>query len=418
MTILNDKDATTRLENTRPYEDSDPVYWSVLNRPLEDLEQRDADLNHILLPARGLRVRQELPASTDVQVEAASIVQNGLYVKYVGATQNIPLAGVGMIRIDFIWYNLVTNAIAVRTGTEEPVATGFAALRADGTKTFNLPVGTDAGIPLAYVYTDDTPATVYDETIAVNTAGHIEDVRPAPGANQRVFESVAGNFLSDVSGASVGTSEKIPRANHRHPLNVDAVVPATLAPDTVAATGAASAVYAYRAHAHAVTMETDPAGILTDAGASVGTANKLVRSDHRHPLNVNDGVIPEPVNLAAGAAGTDPYYARRDHEHFLPVHQHTHAWVDKTIVAGAITVSTTDFLIHLIGPGPFTTINGGQDGQELLIQVKVTFGVDIAITVAGNLLNIGNGILDWDRPDAIKLVYDAGRVKWCGEIQS
>lgn len=336
MTILNDKDATTRLENTRPYEESDPVYWSVLNRPLEDLAQRDADLNHILFPARGLRVRQEIPASTDVEIEAGSIVQNGLLVSYAGATQNIPLAGVGKIRIDFIWFNIATNTIAVRTGTEEPTATGFIALRADPTKTFNLPVGTDAGIPLAYVYTDDTITTVYDETIAANTAGYIEDVRPAPGANQRVFENSAAVFNQDQAGGAVGVSEKVPRSDHRHPMNVDGTVPEVVAPDNVAGTGSASARYAYRAHVHAVTVETNAAGILTDAAAAaVGSANKLVRSDHRHPINV-DAVVPAPISYIAGSAGTSAIYSHRDHVHFAAsptlVNSQSLSWVNSPAV--------------------------------------------------------------------------------------
>jgi len=318
MTILNDKDATTRLENTREFRESDPVFFSVLNRPVEDLEQRDADLNKILHPARGMRVRQEIPASTDIEVEPGSTVQNGLLVSFAGDTHNVPLAGVGKIRIDLVWFNLAAGISTIRTGVETPVATGFAALRADPTKCYNLPPASDAGIPLAYVYTDETVTTVYDETIAINTAGHIEDVRPGSGMNQRVFESVTANLLTDTPGGNVGISEKVVRANHRHPLNTDATVPVAIAPNNVAATGSGVNTYAYRAHTHAATVETINAGFLTDlSGGSAGVADKLCRSDHRHENNT-DGIDPVDISRTTAGAGAATKYSRRDHLHKLP----------------------------------------------------------------------------------------------------
>lgn len=318
MTILNDKDATTRLENTREFRESDPVFFSVLNRPVEDLEQRSLDLNHILDPARGMRVRQEIPASTDIEVEAGRVVRNGLLESYAGATINVPLAGAGKIRIDLIWFNLNTLTAARVAGTEVNIAVTYAVLRLSASCP-NLPVGTDSGIPLAYVYTDETVTTVYDETTAINTAGHIEDVRPGIGMNQRVFESVAANLLPDTPGGNVGVSEKVVRANHRHPHNTDANVPVDIAPNNVALTGFASAnTYAYRAHTHAVTMETLNAGFLTDlSGGSAGVANKMCRSDHRHENNT-DGVDPPDVSRTTAGAGASTKYSRRDHVHKLP----------------------------------------------------------------------------------------------------
>lgn len=63
-----------------------------------------------------------------------------------------------------------------------------------------------------------------------------------------LFEAaVPGDFLTDAAVAVVGTVRKVFGADHRHPLNVDAVAPANLA--DVAASGSA-AIYAKRDHAH------------------------------------------------------------------------------------------------------------------------------------------------------------------------
>ena len=93
-------------------------------------------------------------------------------------------------------------------------------------------------------------------------------------------------------------------------------------------------------------------------------------------------------------------------------------WVTKTIAGNAITVSSINYLIYLNGTGPLTTINGGTDGQIILIQVHPSVGGNIGINTSSNIANVGDGILDWNRPDSLQLVYSAVRGKWCGIIQA
>lgn len=57
---------------------------------------------------------------------------------------------------------------------------------------------------------------------------------------------------------------------------------------------------------------------IKDTGAgSAGTADKLSRADHSHPLNVDDSIIPS-ADSSTGAAGSSDYYARADHVHPAP----------------------------------------------------------------------------------------------------
>lgn len=312
MTVLHDKDSQ-RLENVRHLAASDPVFWAMAKRPAEDLEQRTKDLDQIFTPARGFRVRAEDPVSTQVEVEAGVWVSGGTSVNlYAGTSVAVPAAAAGNIRIDLLWFNLDSGAVVRTAGTEQVAATTFPGL----TKP-DMP-SNEGGVPLAYVYVDDVPAD-FDDQIAINTAGHIQDVRPAPGFHPFVFEDTVGNLNADTSGGAVGTSAQIARADHQHPLNVDANNPETLSFSSVAAPGSAG-VYAQRDHVHALQVETVSGNLRTDiAGGAVGGSTNLVRADHRHPLNINDGTSPTTVVTSGGASpGVDNFYARRDHVHDLP----------------------------------------------------------------------------------------------------
>jgi hypothetical protein len=78
MSILGHKDADL-LELVRAYEETDQGFFSVLYRPLEDLNQRTVDLNTIMYPALGLRVRQEVVASKAVVICGGSLVDDATY---------------------------------------------------------------------------------------------------------------------------------------------------------------------------------------------------------------------------------------------------------------------------------------------------------------------------------------------------
>ena len=311
---LNIKDAE-RMEVVRKHVASDPIFWSIDNRPLDDLEQRTKDLDRIFTPARGFRVRQQIPATATVEVEAGVYVPDGLTVTQV-ALQNfgpIPAATGGNIRIDLIWFNLSTGVVTRTAGTEQLAAVGFPALARP-----NLP-SNDGAVPLAYLYIDDVP-TPFSDSIAIDTAGCIQDVRPAPGFGPAIiFESVAANLKQDTPGGATGSSSKTVRADHQHPPNYDAVATETLSPATTSSPGVAT-TYNHRDHAHALAMEALAANLKKDTASGVlGILNFLVKSDHQHPLNV-DGTLPTTVSQSASATGSADYYARRDHAHALPTH--------------------------------------------------------------------------------------------------
>lgn len=311
MTVLNNKDSD-RLEVVRPITDSDPIFFPILNRPHEDIEQRTKDLDRIFTPARGLRVRQTSTASTSVEVEV------GIYLSTDGVTVNrsnsgsvqtipIPASGAGQRRIDLIYFNLTTGVAARVASAEFPVATSFDfSLRPD------LPAGVDS-VPLALLYVDETP-TPFDETITTEDAGKITDVRPAIGADRPLFSTSAPP--SDTTSGSAGSATTVSRSDHRHVLNVDGTVPVAL--DISAASAGVSSLYARRDHKHDLDVETTAGNIQSDGTAAVGSSTKVVRSDHVHPLNVNDGIVPSS-DTPGGAVGLQPTYARTDHRHPINV---------------------------------------------------------------------------------------------------
>jgi hypothetical protein len=312
MAVLNIKDAQ-RLEVIRKYSASDPLFWSVDNRPIDDGEQRDKDLDRIFTPARGFRVRQTVPPSANVQIEPGVYVSSGVTVNQVALVTPyaIPAAGAADYRIDLIWFDMTTG-LQRTAGSPQPVTFGAKP---------SMPVN-NGGFPLAYVYVFGV-ATLFDETIAVGTAGAIEDCRLAPGAHGFIFESVAANIKIDAVGGGIGTSSKIVRADHQHNLNIDAVNPADLGPSVVATPGIAN-IYPRRDHAHAILTEAVAANLKIDSGTGVlGVLGTIVRADHQHPLNV-DATVPvidyaQPsLTAIASTAGTASAYARRDHVHGVP----------------------------------------------------------------------------------------------------
>lgn len=310
MTIRDQKDATTRLEDIRFYQSTDPVFYSILNRVIEELEERDFDLDQIHKPSRGFRVRAQQPASSTVEIEAGVYLSNDTtIVQETLRTVAIPAAAVGNIRIDLISINCLDGSLTRTGGVEIPSGSGFGAAARP-----NLPPNSGR-VPLAYVYVDETP-TPFSDNIAINVAGHIQDIRPAPGMLRRTFVTSPAVLLQDAASASVGASSLLVRADHVHPANVDAVLPSVINAGAAGSAGTSS-IYARRDHTHPVNTETVPSVLATDvAGGAVGVASTLPRADHRHPLNV-DATLPEAI-AAAGAVGTAATYARRDHVHPVP----------------------------------------------------------------------------------------------------
>lgn len=344
---LNVKD-TNRLETVRVLEDSDPAFYDVLNRPHVDIEQRTNDLDRIFTPARGLRVRQEIPASDSIEVESGVVVEDdGVTINQTSLQTIGPVTptGAGTIRADLIYFNLDTVAAVRLAGV--PVATGVG---------FSSGIWPDlptlaGAIPLAIIYVGENIGTSvsFDETITGATEGRVIDIRPAIGGRP-IFEDNVANILTDTASGSVGSSAKVARANHRHPLNVDGTVPATHGAGLAAAVGSA-ATYARRDHRHLITVESNPGVMLTDAAsASAGSSAEIVRADHRHPLNV-DGTSPAAVTAAA-AVGTAATYARRDHVHAISDDLNkTVSYVVETVTAysGSITLTSGTWLIEVFG---------------------------------------------------------------------
>jgi len=343
MATLNLKDAN-RLETQRYLLESDPPYYPVFNRGLEDLNQRTVDLNNIFVPARGFHVHQ---ASTpDLTVE----VSNGWYMEDElnplvfpsGATTSltVPIATPGFIRIDLVYFDLENGIIGRNAGTEVVATAGFLTVFDDATPHRGVLPPNSGMIPLAYLYVDSAPDLVFSDTVLINNAGYIRDCRVAPGAGLRVYEGTVGNMKADVPNGAVGSEATITRSDHQHPLNISVSLPEeqTTYPDTSSV--GTSSNYARRDHIHDLDMETDIANLLPDSGL-VGSAGQALtetyaRSDHQHDVNL--GTTP-PGSLVAGtpgAAGSGQVYVRNDHAHeatygagLLPGRIKTLGWVFK-----------------------------------------------------------------------------------------
>jgi hypothetical protein len=320
MSILGVKDSR-RMEVVRYLDEDEDMYYSVLNRPVEDIEQRTKDLNKQLRPARAFEVHQTFPPSLNVQVAAGWYMSTGAagtsdqqkpkYWPEAGDIDilAIPVAGAGTFRCDLICFHPNNGQLFRSQGSTE------ASWANAWTNRARVPQTTSGRIPLAYVYVDDS-GTFFNDTIAVNNAGHIHDVRSAFGSGRRVWEEDPTVFRTDSSSPTHGSSFKLARADHKHPTKVTSVNPATLTPDGVATDGV-DTNYAREDHRHPVTYETVGSNFEPDvAGGALGSENKFCRSDHQHPLNIQ--VSPVPTAVSAGILsdeGTSEKYSRLDHRH-------------------------------------------------------------------------------------------------------
>lgn len=331
MAVKNNKDPN-RTETIRFYDGDDKNYHTVLNRTVEDLEQRDNDLDQIFTPARGARARARIPNDTQVEVEPYVFVNGTTITQKTTVTtlSAVPATGTpGNVRKDLVYLRLDTNTVIRLAGTE---AANFAAASVP-----NLPSGIPA-VPLAALYVDDVPANFSDQT-AIDVAGHIEDLRPAPGTGFPFFEDNSSNILSDATSASLGSTNRVARSNHQHPLNVDATLPNTIQAGDVALAGT-SVRYARIDHEHAIATESSAAVLRTDvSGGNVGTALTFARADHRHPLNA--GATIPPVDGGTGTAGVSGVYAREDHQHPLNVPSSGLPATVGPSIAGSLGVAST-----------------------------------------------------------------------------
>lgn len=318
MSTTNVKDSQG-LEVVRFLDRTDEGFDTIMNRPLEDIEQRTVDLDMMMGPGRGFRVTETQPNPTN-----AVTVDEGWYLGEDDRTPYrfpdpddarpdsiaIPAAGAGLFRIDLIVFDPhdATDALQRIPGSSQ------ASWALAWTNRPRVPTA-GSTYPLAYVYANDSTSTVYQDSIAVDNPGHIRDVRLSYGAGGRMFEDDDTVLQPDAATASLGDSTLTVRANHRHPANIDATLPETVEPDGVRNDGTSS-TYAIADHRHAVPIETVAGNFLSDIdGGDAGSANKFAFADHRHPLRVQD-VTPQPSNpTVAGDPGTSDYYSRLDHVH-------------------------------------------------------------------------------------------------------
>jgi hypothetical protein len=332
--VIGNKDSD-RLETVRSYEHSDPLYYDILNRPLVDLRERTNDLDYILTPGRGIRVRNTIAVSTSVEIETGWFISGaGVPTEYAGSTLG-PIAGAaaGLRRIDLIYFNPETGAIVHVAGTEVANTNAWATIFADPTPLKgNIPAN-DGAIPLAYLYVDDSGHN-YDETILIDNPGHIRDARVAPGARRRIFEAQAGIFAVDSLAGAVGTSELEARGDHRHPLNVHDTLGQPVDADSSATSpGPGTSNYYSRSdHRHSPNL-LPGANLLKDTNVgAVGSSAALVKADHQHPINV-DAALPQTCSPLLGASqsvGGSDFYSRFDH---------THNITDVRLAAGSFTLS-------------------------------------------------------------------------------
>jgi hypothetical protein len=68
-----------------------------------------------------------------------------------------------------------------------------------------------------------------------------------------------------------------------------------------------------------IPLGTDASTMVRDGSANLGTENETVRSDHQHPLNVDDAVPPAAMTAdSVGLAGVSLRYSRSGHRHPCP----------------------------------------------------------------------------------------------------
>jgi hypothetical protein len=414
MATLNLKDAN-RLETQRYLIETDPPYYSVFNRALEDLNQRTVDINNIFVPARGLHVHQ---ASTpDLTVE----VSNGWYMADEsnpvlfpsGATTSltVPIATPGFIRIDLVYFDLENGAVGRSAGTEVAATAGFATVFDDATPKRGVLPPNSGMIPLAYLYVDADPSMVFSDTILINNAGYIRDCRLAPGAGLRVFEGTVGNLKTDVANGDVGSEATIARSDHQHPLNVSASLPTIQVTYPSTSDVGTADTYARRDHIHALDMETSIANLLPDAGV-VGSAGQALtttyaRSDHQHDVNL--GTTP-PGSLVAGtpgSAGTGQVYVRNDHEH--------EATYGAGLTPGNIKTLNWSFNLYQMSWTPGTgTRNTGAFPWEPIFAIFIWAGNPNPANAAEGCHGVGYAIpgTAFIRSTATRFLVNAGSPSW------
>ena len=356
------KDTDTLLESVRQFGPHDPMYYELLNTPMVDLGQRCIDLDTHLLPARGLRVRQVLTATTSVEVEIGytiiedpSIAENWTLNSTRTSITTIPVAASagGNRRIDLVYFDLEADAPAKALGVEVAAATSWATVFSASRG--KMPAHTQgANVPLAYVYVDDVP-TDFDESIAIDNAGHIRDARLGPSTRRRKLNDTPGTLATDnaVAGSPtsvVGVSALAARYNHGHPLNVDD--PSLPEEVTATPTGSSSIGNANRYsrsdHRHFLRVITDPLHLKPDiASGLVGTHTEFARATHRHRANLGATL---PSNMTAEALGGTPwgssgFYVRPDHAHDIDAASLTAiplsiSWAGINIITGSPARST------------------------------------------------------------------------------
>lgn len=355
MSVLGNKDSE-RLETVRYFTETDPMYYSILNRPVEDVEQRTIDLYNIMSPARGLQVRATSTPSKTVEVAGGWYLRGDtspLLFPQSGVVDTVTItdAAAGDYRIDLVYFDVENGTIAVSAGTATAVS-WVAAWASRGT----LPTG-GTYVPLAYLYVPDSASVFYQDGLTGNTAGRIQDARLAFDTGERIFDDAAASFAADTSGAAVGSSTEVARANHRHDVNVDATAASLLYPDSPAAIGSAT-TYARRDHKHRTVAELVAGNFLPDIlNGLLGSANTVARGDHQHPLNVSTNTPSSIGQGTSNSAGTSSVYSRNDHRHPVIGLDWDYAVVDLSWRAG-----------------PFGAINSGALGFEPKVCFVVAAG--------------------------------------------
>jgi hypothetical protein len=338
MTILNDKDATTRIENVRYFrKKKDPPYSDVLNRPLEDLEERSNDVWDIMEPAKQLYVHQKATPSLTVEVEPGWIFNEQSFgtdtspIYFPGQDVTVALCAPNKIRMDLVYFDRSANNVKVVTGTEVQESTGFTGLWDEPTPLRAvLPTAHVNLIPLAYLYVGSRATETFQDAALITAAGHIRDCRMGSNVNWNLTGGTP-ELLADTPGGSAGTIQKVARGNHRHPVNLptsgvtgSAAKTERLEFNNVRAPGTEN-TYSRIDHVH----DLNYSGTYNDfeedyiyfGTGQVGSLNDLARADHGHPLHF-DPANPLPADLHTSlgnyyGVNSGNYYARHDHRHWV-----------------------------------------------------------------------------------------------------
>lgn len=319
MSILDAKDAN-RLETVRYLRDDiDPWFAPVLNRPLEDIRQRTVDVHTLFFPARGLYVHGPTSESVIVDPGYVSLDYRANPSYYAGGSVVLFPAAPGQRRIDLVYYDAEALSVGVSSGVEVSDTTSWSALFADKSKLGILPFGSVV-LPLAYTYVDSTPGRVYSVYTDSASAGHIRPARLSPGAGNLLYSDLDADMLTDASGGATGSSEKLVRVGHRHPLLYNATDPPTLLVEGSSGQGSVNS-YALIGHTHPLQMLNNSLLLdSSDGSAYIGDSNDytFVRGDHSHP-QIHGSSLPTALEAGVaanpGSAVPPVLLAHADHEH-------------------------------------------------------------------------------------------------------